>query len=79
MEKKKIKRDIMLIATLIIVCAAAFLIINFVVKKDGITAVVKVDGNIVYMLPLDKNASVTVEGCSYRKWYSLYERCRLSR
>ena len=60
MEKKKIKRDIMLIATLIIVCAAAFLIINFVVKKDGITAVVKVDGNIVYMLPLDKNASVTV-------------------
>ena len=62
MEKKKIKRDIMLIATLIIVCAAAFLIINFVVKKDGITAVVKVDGNIVYMLPLDKNASVTVEG-----------------
>ena len=62
MEKKKIKRDIMLIATLIIVCAAAFLIINFVVKKYGITAVVKVDGNIVYMLPLDKNASVTVEG-----------------
>ena len=62
MEKKKIKRDIMLIATLIIVFAAAFLIINFVVKKDGITAVVKVDGNIVYMLPLDKNASVTVEG-----------------
>lgn len=62
MEKKKIKRDIMLIATLIIVCAAAFLIINFVVKKDCITAVVKVDGNIVYMLPLDKNASVTVEG-----------------
>lgn len=62
MEKKKIKRDIMLIATLIIVCAAVFLIINFVVKKDGITAVVKVDGNIVYMLPLDKNASVTVEG-----------------
>lgn len=62
MEKKKIKRDIMLIATLIIVCVAAFLIINFVVKKDGITAVVKVDGNIVYMLPLDKNASVTVEG-----------------
>lgn len=62
MEKKKIKRDIMLIATLITVCAAAFLIINFVVKKDGITAVVKVDGNIVYMLPLDKNASVTVEG-----------------
>ena len=62
MEKKKIKRDIMLIATLIIVGAAAFLIINFVVKKDGITAAVKVDGNIVYMLPLDKNASVTVEG-----------------
>ena len=62
MEKKKIKRDIMLIATLIIVCAATFLIINFVVKKDGITAVVKVDGNIVYMLPLDKNACVTVEG-----------------
>lgn len=62
MEKKKIKRDIMLIATLIIVCAAAFLIINFVVKNDGITAVVKVDGNIVYMLPLDKDASVTVEG-----------------
>ena len=62
MEKKKIKRDIMLIATLIIVCAAAFLIINFVVKKDCITAVVKVDGNIVYMLPLDKNASFTVEG-----------------
>ena len=62
MKKKKIKRDIMLIATLIIVCVAAFLIINFVVKKDGITAVVKVDGNIVYMLPLDKNASVTVEG-----------------
>lgn len=62
MEKKKIKRDIMLIATLIIVCVAAFLIINFVVKKDGITAAVKVDGNIVYMLPLDKNASVTVEG-----------------
>ena len=52
----------MLIATLIIVCAAEFLIINFVVKKDGITAAVKVDGNIVYMLPLDKNASVTVEG-----------------
>ena len=52
----------MLIATLIIVCAAVFLIINFVVKKDGITAAVKVDGNIVYMLPLDKNASVTVEG-----------------
>jgi hypothetical protein len=62
LEKKKIKRDIMLIATLIIVCAAVFLIINFVVKKDGITAAVKVDGNIVYMLPLDKNASVTVEG-----------------
>ena len=52
----------MLIATLSIVCAAAFWIINFVVKKDGITTFVKVDGNIVYMLSLDKNASVTVEG-----------------
>ena len=62
MEKKKIKRDIILIASLLIVCAAAFLIINFVVKKDGSTAVVKVDGNIAYTLPLEKNASVTVEG-----------------
>ncbi len=62
MEKKKIKRDVILIAALLLICIAAFLIINFVVKKDGITAVVKVDGNIVYMLPLDKNASVTVEG-----------------
>lgn len=62
MEKKKIKRDVILIAALLLICIAAFLIINFVVKKDGITAVVKVDGNIVYMLLLDKNASVTVEG-----------------
>lgn len=62
MEKKKIKRDVILIAALLLICIAAFLIINFVVKKDGITAVVKLDGNIVYMLPLDKNASVTVEG-----------------
>lgn len=62
MEKKKIKRDIILITALLLMCIAAFFIINFVVKKDGITAVVKVDGDIVYTLPLDKNASVTVEG-----------------
>lgn len=58
----KLKRDIILILSCVIIAAAAFLVINFVVKKNGSYAVVKVDGKVVKTLQLDKDATYKAEG-----------------
>ncbi len=35
-NKVRLKRDIILVLSMVIIAAAAFLIINFAVKKDGV-------------------------------------------
>ncbi len=62
MENKKIKRDAVLVLLCIIISAAVYFIINIYVKKDGAYAVVKVDGEIIRSLELNKNTSVIVHG-----------------
>jgi hypothetical protein len=56
------KSDIYLVAGLLIAAFVFWLVLGFFVKKQGQTVVVKVDGAVVYELPLQKNTSVTVEG-----------------
>ena len=62
MENKKIKKDAVLVLLCIIISAAVYFIINIYVKKDGAYAVVKVDGEIIRSLELNKNTSVIVHG-----------------
>ncbi len=62
MKNKKIKRDVALVLLCIIISAAVYFIINIYVKKDGAYAVVKVDGEIIQSLELNKNTSVIVHG-----------------
>lgn len=62
MNKKKFLADIVLIVLLLCVCAAVFVIIQFIVKKDGAAVLVKVDGQLRYELNLKHNIELEVSG-----------------
>jgi hypothetical protein len=66
-ELKFKKMDILLIVVLLVVTIAAFLIIQFAVKKDGAVAIIKVDGVKQYELPLDQDTTVEVDGYQHGK------------
>lgn len=64
-KKVRLKRDIILVLSMVIIAAAAFLIINFAVKKDGSYAVIKVDGNVIKTLDLN-SGETTIEVNGYQ-------------
>ena len=57
-NKVRLKRDIILVLSMVIIAAAAFLIINFAVKKDGSYAVIKVDGKVIKTLDLNSGETI---------------------
>lgn len=61
-DKIRLKRDIILVLVMLAVAMMALLIINYGVKKKGTYAVVKVDGQELYKLELDKDTIVDVAG-----------------
>lgn len=61
-NKKRLKRDIILVLSLVFIAAAAFLIINYGVKKKGNYVVIKVDGQVVKTLELNGETSIEVNG-----------------
>lgn len=61
-NKIRLKRDIILVLSLVIIAAAAFLIINYGVKKNGKYVVIKVDGRVIKTLELDRETSIEVNG-----------------
>lgn len=61
-DKIRLKRDIILVLVMLAVAMTALLIINYGVKKKGTYAVVKVDGQELYKLELDKDTTVDVAG-----------------
>lgn len=64
-NKVRLKRDIILVLSMVIIAAAAFLIINYIVKKDGSYAVIKVDGNVIKTLDLNSDET-TIEVNGYQ-------------
>lgn len=64
-NKVRLKRDIILVLSMVIIAAAAFLIINFAVKKDGSYAVIKVDGSVIKTLDLN-SGETTIEVNGYQ-------------
>ena len=64
-NKVRLKRDIILVLSMVIIAAAAFLIINFAVKKDGSYAVIKVDGKVIKTLDLN-SGETTIEVNGYQ-------------
>ena len=50
------KRDIIIILSIILICVA-LIFMNNSTSSDGNTAIVTVDGKIIYKLPLDKYSS----------------------
>ena len=64
-NKVRLKRDIILVLSMVIIAAAAFLIINYAVKKDGRYAVIKVDGQVVKTLDLNREET-TIEVNGYQ-------------
>lgn len=64
-NKVRLKRDIILVLSMVIIAAAAFLIINFAVKKDGSYAVIKVDGKVIKTLALN-SGETTIEVNGYQ-------------
>lgn len=61
-DKIRLKRDIILVLVMLAAAMTALLIINYGVKKKGTYAVVKVDGQELYKLELDKDTTVDVAG-----------------
>lgn len=64
-NKVRLKRDIILVLSMVIIAAAAFLIINFAVKKDGSYAVIKVDGKVIKTQDLN-SGETTIEVNGYQ-------------
>ena len=64
-NKVRLKRDIILVLSMVIIAAAAFLIINFAVKKDGSYEVIKVDGKVIKTLDLN-SGETTIEVNGYQ-------------
>lgn len=62
-SRQKIRRaDLLLIAGLLAVSIVAYAAVQFLVRRDGVYAVVKVDGQKVEQLSLKQAARITVEG-----------------
>lgn len=61
-DKIRLKRDIILVLVMLVAAMMALLIINYGVKKKGTYAVVKVDGQELYKLELDKDTTIDVAG-----------------
>lgn len=61
-NKVRIKRDIILVLSCVFIAAAAFLIINYCVKKKGNYVSIKVDGKVIATLELDKDTTIDVTG-----------------
>lgn len=61
-DKIRLKRDIILVLVMLAAAMMALLIINYGVKKKGTYAVVKVDGQELYKLELDKDTTIDVAG-----------------
>lgn len=61
---KNKRADLILIGGIIVIIAAMWIIINVFIKKsdDSNNAVVKIDGQTVYTLSLNKDTSITVDG-----------------
>lgn len=55
------RNDIILVAIILVVAAAGLLYMN-IVKKSGDMVVIKVDGEIYKELPLNKDATLEIEG-----------------
>ena len=55
------KADIILIATIIIFSVAAFFLLSLPTDK-GITAVIRIDNEVMYRLPLDKDTEIELTG-----------------
>ena len=64
-NKVRLKRDIILVLSMVIIAAAAFLIINYAVKKGGRYAVIKVDGQVIKTLDLNREET-TIEVNGYQ-------------
>ncbi len=60
---KKVKNDIILVAVMLVVAAAGFVIFSLT-AKTGDVAVVSVDGITVERLPLDQNCEKRIESGS---------------
>ncbi|MDO5403806.1 MAG: NusG domain II-containing protein [Eubacteriales bacterium] len=56
------KKDGLLIGTILIVCLISYVLIQFVVKKDGNLVLIKVDGAIKYQLKIDEDKQLKVSG-----------------
>lgn len=56
------KKDGILIAAILVICLIAYIMIQFVIKKDGTMVLIKVDGKVTYELPLDIDNELTVSG-----------------
>lgn len=61
-NKRKYKKDIILIATFVVIAVVAFVVINQFVKKDGAFVQIKVDGQVVNTIPVSQNETLTIEG-----------------
>lgn len=59
MEKQKRKNDILLIAVLLVLCVTVWGILQFS-KKEGANAEVTIDGRVVEVLPLNRDAEICV-------------------
>lgn len=57
-----LRADLLLIAGLLAASLAAYALMQLFVKKEGVYAVVKVDGRIVHQLTLKETAQLSVAG-----------------
>lgn len=55
------RNDIILVAIILVIAAAGLLYMN-IAKKGGDRVVIKVDGKVYKELPLDKDATIEIEG-----------------
>ena len=58
----KRKADIILIISLLVICAAAYLILQIFVKKPGTYVVIKVDGIVKHELDINKDTTLEISG-----------------
>lgn len=56
------KKDGILIFVILVLCIITYIVIQFVVKKDGSMVIIKVDGQIRHELRLNEDTEVTVQG-----------------
>ena len=56
------KKDGLLIGAILLVCLISYVLIQFVVKKDGDVVLIKVDGEVKHQLELNKDTELMVSG-----------------